>query len=98
MTTKSFIFGLSAFLLFSVSLLFLSFAIFCLFAVLSKKAVWIYIYKLSFGHSQVLNQLQWLHILVQFCSFYAIYSSCKKEEDSNISKDILSIIQEKLSG
>jgi len=50
----------------------LPFAIFCLFAVFClfsafllkrKKAVLIYIYKLSFGHSQVLNQLQWLHRL-----------------------------------
>ena len=37
-------------------------------------------------------------ILVQLCSFYATYSSRKKEEGSNVSKDILSIVQEKLSG
>ena len=37
-------------------------------------------------------------ILVQLCSFYATYCSRTKEAGSNVSKDILSIIQEKLSG
>ena len=59
MTTKVF-FGSAC--LFAISCLF---AVFCLllfsaFLLFYKKTVWIYIYKLSFGHSQVLNQLQWL--------------------------------------
>jgi len=37
-------------------------------------------------------------ILVQLCSFYATYCSRKEEAGSNVCRDILSIIQEKLSG
>jgi len=37
-------------------------------------------------------------ILVQLCRFYATYCSRKKEAGNDVSKNILSIIQEKLSG